>query len=177
MYTYISPSGHLFRKDKATVNCCPTVAPQSLHSCPPSLLHFVQMINPELHSVLHIEYSLVYCTLTTRPHRLWPPSQCFVCSVGLRQPPPLHPSVAWVSLSPACHCHRSRLRIPMHCCRWRTPWCWAGRRQLSGGEGLHLGQTRRGQRWQWSPGLNSGGFYLINSYRHCTLFPQVRHRG
>lgn len=143
---WINPRGSLCLRDPVVFRvyyqeeCILTLHPVAIYlertkpqwTAAPLLLHRIYTAAPfpfTLHtddrpwtsSVLHTETSLVYSTLTTHPHRLWPPSQCFVCSVGLRQPPPLHPSVAWVSLSPACHCHRSHLRIPMYCCRWRTP--------------------------------------------------------
>lgn len=131
MYTYTSPSGHLFRKDKATMNCCPIVAPQNLHSCPPSLLHFIQMINPELHSVLHTETSLVYYTLTVHPSvlsALWDSSAA--------SPAPL------CSISEPLSClplTTHALGSPCTAADGEPHWCWARRRQLSGCEGLHLG--------------------------------------
>lgn len=170
MYTYTSPSGHLFRKDKATMNCCPIVAPQNLHSCPPSLLHFIQMINPELHSVLH-----------TKPRLFVTPSLslpvfCLLCGTpSAASPAPL------CSISEPLSClplTTHALGSPCTAADGEPHWCWARRRQLSGCEGVctwvRLGEDNGDGDL---PGLNSGGFYLINSYRQNTLFPQVRHTG
>lgn len=66
------------------------------------------------------------------------PSQFFVCCVGLHQPPPLHHSSISEPLLPATVTAHA-LGSPCTAADGEPHWCWAGRRQLSGCEGLHLG--------------------------------------
>lgn len=160
------------RKDKAP----PLLLHRTLHSCPPSLYTSYRWstLNFTVFSTQKLRF---FITSNYLSHRLWHPASV-LSALWDSTSHLLCTTLALVSLSPACHCHRSHLRIPLYCCRWRTPlvlgWAKAAEWLLKVCTWVRLGENNGDCDL---PGLNSGGFYLINSYHHCTLFSQVRHTG